>query len=253
MGAMISFGALAGIPPGSTLQSLGTAAFTDLQRALAFLAYTPGRIDGAYGPATRSAWAEFKHDIGRSDSEAVTQSALGELGRRTTRLDGLLSAPAADAASVRAAIVRTCKALGLGLKAQIAYVLATAEWETNHTFKPVREAYWVANAEAWRKSHLKYYPYYGRGYVQLTWKDNYDQYGEILGLDLVTHPDMALDPYGSLFVIVQGFKIGAFTRHKLVEYVNEHRTDFVGARFCINGQDKAAEIAKLAAGYLAGM
>ena len=47
-------------------------------------------------------------------------------------------------------------------------VLATVEWETNKTFQPVREAYWLN--EDWRRAHLKYYPYYGRGFVQLTWK-----------------------------------------------------------------------------------
>ena len=49
-----------------------------------------------------------------------------------------------------------------------AYGLATAWWETNKTMQPVREAYWLS--EAWRKPNLRYYPHYGRGYVQLTWK-----------------------------------------------------------------------------------
>jgi hypothetical protein len=52
----------------------------------------------------------------------------------------------------------------------MAYVLATTEWETDHTFKPVREAFW--KDEAWRQVNLRYYPYYGRGYMQLTWEDN---------------------------------------------------------------------------------
>jgi hypothetical protein len=248
---MITFDALSGIAAGTTLQTLKKTAFRDLQRALAFLTYSPGKIDGAYGPTTRSAWAEFKHELGEGKPEEVNASALSQLDARTKTFDGLLSAPAGDIPKVKASIIAACKAVGLGLKPQIAYVLATAEWETNHTFKPVREAYWVNNAEAWRKTHLKYYPYYGRGYVQLTWKDNYDHYGRILGLDLVDNPDLALDHYGSLFVLVQGFKTGAFTRHKLVEYVNANHVDFKAARFCINGQDQADKIAALAQGYLA--
>jgi hypothetical protein len=248
---MISFDGLKGLPAAATLKSLGKAAFTDLQRALAFLAYQPGKIDGAYGTNTATAWAMFRKDIGEAPSEEVTATALTALDLRTTALDRVLSAPAPDKAAVQAAIVAACKAVGLGLKAQQAYVLATAEWETNHTFKPVREGYWLAKAEAWRKAHLAYYPYYGRGYVQLTWPDNYDKYGRILGLDLVGHPDLALDHYGAAFVITQGFKTGAFTGHKLAEYVNVHGADFVGARFCINSQDKADHIADLARGWLA--
>jgi hypothetical protein len=49
----------------------------------------------------------------------------------------------------------------------MAYVLATTQWETAQTFKPVREAFW--KDEEWRRVNLaRYYPYYGRGFVQLT-------------------------------------------------------------------------------------
>jgi hypothetical protein len=248
---MISFDALKGIAAEATLQALPEAQLRDLQRALAFLTYIPGAIDGAYGKNTATAWAQFRQDIAEAVTEAVSASALSALAGKTAALDALLSTPAPDAAAVRASIVTTCQDVGLGLKPQIAYVLATAEWETNHTFKPVREAFWVKDAETWRRNHLKYWPYYGRGYVQLTWQKNYDHYGKILGLDLVGNPDLALDHYGSLFVIVQGFKTGAFTGHKLSEYVNATGVNFKAARFCINGQDKAQEIADIAQGYLA--
>jgi len=248
---MISFKALETLPAGATLRSLKRTAVRDLQRALAFLTYTPGKIDGGCGPRTRAAWAEFKQAIGeREEPEAVNASALGALTTKAGAFDRLLSRPAPDKAAVKASIVEACGIVGLGRKEQIAYVLATADHETNHTFQPVREAYWIRNAEAWRKANLRYWPYYGRGYVQLTWKDNYDHYGRVLGLDLVANPDLALDHYGSLFVLTQGFKTGAFTGHKLSEYVNAAGADFRAARYCINGQDKAGEIADLARGYL---
>lgn len=54
--------------------------------------------------------------------------------------------------------------------------IATIAIETAHTFKPVREAFWLDDqlgherAEQWRANNLRYYPYYGRGHIQLTWQ-----------------------------------------------------------------------------------
>jgi predicted chitinase len=147
-----------------------------------------------------------------------------------------------------AAIKQECKAQGSALKTQIAYVLATVEWETARTFKPVREAFWTS--EDWRRDNLRYYPYYGRGYVQLTWKNNYQKYSSILGIDLVNNPDMAMEPNIALFILVHGFKTGTFTGRKITDYIDSHKTDFLNARRCINGLDKAHEIKKLAEKYL---
>lgn len=126
------------------------------------------------------------------------------------------------------------------------------EWETGKTFKPVREAFW--KDEAWRRANLsRYYPYYGRGYVQLTWKANYEKYAELTGLDLVNSPDLAMDPQIALFILVHGFRTGAFTGKKITDYITAEEYDFVNARRCINGVDKAEEIAALAEKYLTDM
>ncbi len=58
-------------------------------------------------------------------------------------------------------IAAECRRQGIGLDTQIAYVIATVEWETGNTFKPVKEAYWLS--EDWRRRNLRYYPYFGRG------------------------------------------------------------------------------------------
>jgi predicted chitinase len=147
-----------------------------------------------------------------------------------------------------AAIKAECRRQGLSLPAQIAYVLATVEWETNRTFMPVKEAYWLS--EDWRRQNLRYYPYYGRGFVQLTLEENYRQYSQIVGLDLVGNPDKALEPEIALFILVHGFRTGAFTGKKITNYINEDGYNFVQARRCINGLDKAEEIAALAKNYL---
>jgi len=51
-------------------------------------------------------------------------------------------------------IISECKKQGLPLKNQIAYVLATTQWETANTFQPVREAFWLS--EDWRMKNLRY-------------------------------------------------------------------------------------------------
>ena len=52
---------------------------------------------------------------------------------------------------------------------EYAYVLATIRHETANTFAPVTEM----GSQKYLRSK-QYYPYIGRGYVQLTWKWNYE-------------------------------------------------------------------------------
>ena len=141
-----------------------------------------------------------------------------------------------------------CRKQGVVLEPQIAYILATAEWETNHTWKPVKEAYWTS--EAWRKKHLRYYPYFGRGYVQITWKENYEKFGKLLGVDLVQHPDLALYPEYAAFILVYGMKHGIFTGKKLDDYITGRVSMYADARRIINGTDKAGTIASMARDFL---
>jgi hypothetical protein len=77
-------------------------------------------------------------------------------------------------------------------KRWLAYILATAYHETAHTFEPVREigrgklrAYGrkrKQSGEPYTIDHI----YYGRGHVQLTWYENYDKFGKLLGIDLTS-------------------------------------------------------------------
>lgn len=146
------------------------------------------------------------------------------------------------------AIISECKYQGLNLKSQIAYVLATVNWETANTFKPVKEAYW--QSEEWRKDNFRYFPYYGRGFVQITWLKNYKYYGDLLGIDLINNPDLAMNPDIALFILVDGFKNGIFTAKKISDYISDTNTDYINARRCINGTDKAEQIATIATNYL---
>lgn len=143
-------------------------------------------------------------------------------------------------------LIKTCKKYKLSLQ-EAAYVLATAYWETARTMKPVREAYWVS--EGWRQRNLRYYPHYGRGYVQLTWDYNYIKAGKKLGVDFLPDLDKAMEPRYAAPIIVIGMKEGWFTGKKLSDYIKEGSVNYRSARRIVNGVDKASEIAALAASY----
>jgi len=141
-------------------------------------------------------------------------------------------------------VVNKSKFMGLNLKSQWSYIMATIQHETASTMQPVREAFWLS--EEWRINNLRYYPYYGRGYVQLTWKENYRKYSKKLGIDLVSNPDKVMDPLISLFIIIDGFKNGAFTGYSIENFINNNKKDYYNARKCINGLDAAGIIENMA-------
>lgn len=150
---------------------------------------------------------------------------------------------------LRTNLIAEAANVGLTLPTQLAYIMATIEWETAGTFEPVREAFWLS--EEWRKENLKpYYPYYGRGYVQLTWDFNYQKYASITGFPLDTNLDLAMEPNVALKIIVHGFKHGTFTTRALEEFVNSSDTDYFNARRCINGLDKASDIENIATDWV---
>jgi len=214
----------------------------EIQQVLANNKFYNYDVDGLYGKITREALRDFKEAYALSGGDILGSTTAEFLLRLDTIKpeDGKLTATSSKK-EVQSAILRECKRQGLTLNSQIAYVLATVQHETNNTFKPVREAYWLS--EEWRRKNLRYYPYYGRGYVQLTWDYNYKKYGEILGIDLLGNPDKVMDPNIALFILVDGMSKGRFTSRKLGTYVNGSKTNFIGARDVVNPGDKPALIA----------
>lgn len=130
------------------------------------------------------------------------------------------------------------------LRNELAYVLATAYHETAGTMKPVREY----GGETYLKSK-KYYPYVGMGYVQLTWKANYEKASKELGVDFVKDPKLLLNAKYAAPILIVGMKEGWFTGKKLADYITLSKSDFVGARKIINGTDKKDLIATYAKSY----
>jgi len=120
---------------------------------------------------------------------------------------------------------------------EYSYILATCAHETAWTYQPVTEY----GSEKYLKSK-KYYPYIGRGFVQLTWKWNYQKYSKELGIDLVGNPDLAKDPETAWKILEHGMLTGGFTGKKLGDYFSDTTTNYVAARKIINGIDQARVI-----------
>lgn len=147
------------------------------------------------------------------------------------------------------AIVAECLEQGVRQPEQIAYVLATAEHETGGTMLPVREAGYLKRPGFYLRK-LRYFPYYGRGHVQLTWRANYQKYQDLLGLPLVANPDLVLRFDVSVFILVHGMRTGAFTGKRLSDYIHGRHADYYSARRIVNGTDRATHIAALARRWL---
>lgn len=155
-----------------------------------------------------------------------------------------------------------------------AYMLATVKAETG-TYLPIEE-----NAALWKKKSGKgeYAEevtltgadgkavtdalgkpvkgrYFGRGYVQLTWRDNYLKLGTALGLGdgLARAPERALEPDLAYRICSLGMREGSFTGVGLPRFIDGDKCDYRNARKIINGLDRADEIAGYAIGFEALM
>jgi putative chitinase len=151
-------------------------------------------------------------------------------------------------------IISECQKQKLNLW-ECAYVLATAYWETGKTMEPVEEGFYLKNPSAFQRK-LKYYPFYGRGLVQLTWRENYVKAGDFLGVNLADKPELAKDRRYSVIILVTGMRKGWFTGVELDDHIDaidesdaEDRIEFEAARKGVNGSDRKKEIATLALAY----
>lgn len=139
---------------------------------------------------------------------------------------------------------------------EAAYVLATAYHETgyiervngknvmNRDMLPIKER----GGEAYLRSK-RYYPHVGMGYVQLTWLSNKIKVGKKIGKDLVTDPNILLDPDIASEIMIKGMVFGWFTGvgfHRKRPVSRYNREQYIKARNIVNGTDKDDEIADYA-------
>lgn len=173
------------------------------------------------------------------DADAFFQSIRDQFGRlNTPQVEGFNSILAAASAANWPT-------------SYTADALATAWLETNQTMQPVREAYWLS--ENWRKNNLRYYPYYGRGYVQLTWERNYRKADAELGLEgqLIKNKDLAMRHDVAANIMIKGMEQGWFVEgRKLSRYLPNDRDatheEFKQSRRIINGTDRWIDLANFA-------
>lgn len=95
--------------------------------------------------------------------------------------------------------------------------------------------------------------YHGRGFTQLTGRDNYAHHGKALGVDLISNPDLAAEPANAAKIATQYWK------ERVVALGHQHdvarATKDVNGRYTALEERKAAATqweAKLAQGYKPG-
>lgn len=121
----------------------------------------------------------------------------------------------------------------------LAYELATTIWETAHTMQPIEEYGHGAGQPYGQPDPVTGKTYYGRGFVQLTWKRNYQRMSGVVGVDLVDSPEKALEPRIAAAILFEGMEHGDFTGVGLPRYFNATVENWNGARAIINGDADA--------------
>lgn len=145
------------------------------------------------------------------------------------------------------AIVAAWARFGDGDTRKLAYILALSWHESR--LSPIKEKKALPGTVVWDQYQVKYWDsgFYGRGFVQLTWQENYEKMSSVVGVDLVKYPDKALEIDIAAQIIVYGMMNGSFTGRKLSDYINTKQADYYNARrtvgaIMVAGKDTAEMI-----------
>lgn len=131
---------------------------------------------------------------------------------------------------------------------QLAYVLGTVFHETITAMEPIHETGGASDFARYRGRLGNVEPgddvkFHGRGFVQITGRENYARMSKVVGVDLVADPDRACDPEIAATILVYGMTHGTFTSAKLADFFHGDVADWVGARAIVSGEDCAQVVA----------
>jgi predicted chitinase len=194
--------------------------------------------------------AQFKADPSAAQAPATSgKSSDGPVQRKAVaQLAGNEKFENSNTAVANIALIKAeWDALGDKNNHKLAYILATVEHECGfHSREEVKQVKDDTQAQKdLIATQSKYWDtgFYGRGFVQLTHKSNYEKMGTVVGQDLVKSPELALEPKNAAKITVYGMIHGSFTGKSLSDYFTDKTNDNAGARKIINGTDKKDEIA----------
>lgn len=219
-------------------------------------------VDGVIGPKTQQAFQDFYFSFGLTK---IPTSVLPSIN-----LAKFFSYPFGNS-SLRIkqsqqhgyiTIISKFIEMGFSDVRWLAYILATAFHETAGTLKPIKE-YGSGDGpdpdpcddylqKYDTRTDLGNTPeldgdgelFAGKGFVQITGRNNYRKYG------IEQNPDRALEPDFAAFIMIDGMVKGTFTGRKLADYFNANASDPYNARRTVNGLDKASLIAGYYQEYL---
>jgi putative chitinase len=192
-----------------------------LQQALQAVGFSPGAIDGSFGPGTEAAVLAFQHSEGIAADGIVgpnTASALGlaripsipsVVAGVTVRFVSLMF-PVTPIGNIKANLPLVLDALiaaELPDRAMVLMALGTIRAETE-SFVPISEGQSRFNTSPSGHPFDLYdrrrdlgntgppdgANFRGRGFVQLTGRANYARYAGEIERDLLTNPELANDP-----------------------------------------------------------
>jgi hypothetical protein len=173
------------------------------------------------------------------DTNAPNTNAPIKLGNYTFPPDGT------KGDELAASIIRYCYSIGLKDNSHIASILG------NITIETVMGVY----TEEIGGANTRYAPYYGRGLIQITWRDNYSRFGAYFKQDFVNNVNLVKQLRWAIPIAVGGMTgingCPTFTGKKLSDYGSGANFDFVNARRTVNGTDKAQLVASESRKWLA--
>ena len=218
-------------------------------------------IDGSFGAKTREAVVNWQRENRLIADGVVGAQTWALLEKQLQVKESAKIARGIFFAQIRSLFGRMSQSQVEGLNSlldavggclinEAAYMLATAYHETAHTMQPIEEYGKGRGRDYGKRLKMNRKPYsdtlplyYGRGYVQLTWYENYEKAGKKVGVDLLNEPGWALSAPIAAKIMREGMIEGWFTGKKLNDYVGLRTADYVSARRIINGMDKAQFIA----------